>query len=641
MDSLSSLAQRTVPAWLGVLLTACASTSPPGDMEPVPSTHVGGQICAGCHAAEYDSWQGSHHDPAMQEATEESVTGDFDNATFEYAGVRSTFFVRGEKFLVRTDGPDGEPAEYEIAYTFGVTPLQQYLIEFPDGRLQALSICWDTRAAGKGGQRWFHLYPDERIDHRDVLHWTGPLQNWNFMCAECHSTRLRKNYRPEEDRFESSWSEIDVSCEACHGPGSGHVAWAEAAASGESSTLSNLGLAVRLAETDDARWIMDPEAGVARRSRPRRSVAELETCARCHSRRAILSEAYVHGNPLVDTHRPALLTEELYHADGQILDEVYVYGSFLQSKMHAAGVTCTDCHDPHSLELNGSGNGLCAPCHLATRFDTPEHHHHEPEAPGAECVQCHMPSRNYMVVDPRRDHGFRVPRPDLTVKIGTPNACNGCHEGESAEWAAEQAVAWWGPDRSGTPHYGETIHAGRRGLAGAGAALGVLAGDPGAPGIVRATALSLMLDNPGPAVLPAVRRGVGDQDPLVRLAAADVAEMLDPASRVRLLSPLLRDPFRTVRIEAASGLAPVPPGTMSQDQHLALEAALGEYREAQEFNADRMESHLNLGLLHAQLGDLDQAEVEYRKAISMMPAFAAAYVNLADLYRLRQQEEAA
>ncbi len=168
----------------------------------------------------------SQHKHAMDHATEKTVLGDFSDARFEYFGVRSRFFREHGKFFVETDGPDGKLGAFEIKYTFGLDPLQQYLVEFPDGRLQALSIAWDSRPKDQGGQRWFHLYPDEQIRHDDFLHWTKLNQNWNFMCAECHSTGVRKNYDAATDRFATSWAEISVGCEACHGRGSRHVAWA-------------------------------------------------------------------------------------------------------------------------------------------------------------------------------------------------------------------------------------------------------------------------------------------------------------------------------------------------------------------------------------------------------------------------------
>jgi hypothetical protein len=186
------------------------------------------KVCAGCHAKEYKAWKGSHHDLAMQEASEKTVLGNFADAKFNYAGIASTFLKRDGKFFVNTDGPDGKLADYEIKYTFGVTPLQQYLIQFPGGRLQALGIAWDSRSKERGGQRWFHLYPKENIRAGNPLHWTGIDQNWNYQCAECHSTNLKKRYDASKAVYDTTWSEINVSCEACHGPGSAHVEWAAA-----------------------------------------------------------------------------------------------------------------------------------------------------------------------------------------------------------------------------------------------------------------------------------------------------------------------------------------------------------------------------------------------------------------------------
>ena len=378
--------------------------------DPAPTSvsqraeHVGRASCAGCHQNEARLWAGSHHDLAMQPVAEDTVLGSFDRTEFVYAGVTTTFFREDGKFMVRTDGPDGALEDYEIAYTFGVDPLQQYLIEFAGGRLQALNVCWDTRPASAGGQRWFHLYPEDNVDHEDILHWTGPLQNWNYMCSECHSTNVRKNFRTEDESYDTTWSEIDVSCEACHGPGSRHVDWARRLAQGARPSIPDKGLAVLLADHDGGSWLFDAEASSARRDPPRESYAEIETCARCHARRTQLTDDYRHGRLLADTHRVTLLDEPLYHPDGQIHDEVYVYGSFLQSAMYATGVTCTDCHDPHTARLHLEGNATCSPCHKRNLFDTPEHHFHPLESTGASCVECHMPARNYMVVDPRHDH---------------------------------------------------------------------------------------------------------------------------------------------------------------------------------------------------------------------------------------------
>ncbi len=597
-----------------------------------PPTHLGSAECKGCHEAQYQAWRGSHHDLAMADASEQTVLGDFASQSFSHFGVTTRFFRRDGRFFVNTEGPDGAAHDYEIKYTFGWTPLQQYLIELPGGRMQALSIAWDSRPKKEGGQRWFHLYPNERIAPDDELFWTRASQNWNTMCAECHSTGLRKGYRPEGDRFETTWAEIDVACEACHGPGSRHVEWAKRVPRDDGD--AGKGLVVRLEDTDGAAWVMDEARGIARRTPPRTAHAQIETCARCHSRRGLLHEPYVHGRPIGDTHRVSLLDDGLYFPDGQIRDEVFEYGSFVQSRMHHAGVTCSNCHDPHSLRLRALGNGVCLTCHLAAKYDAPAHHHHAADSAGAQCVECHAPSRLYMVIDARRDHGFRVPRPDLSARFGTPDPCTACHKDKSQAWAAEAIALWHGPQRrDGAERTIQAILAGRAGAADAEPQLAAVVGDASVPGIVRATALATLREVATPASLMTLQRAIGDPDPLVRRAAAAFLERIDLARRHALGAPLLSDPVRDVRIEAGGALAAVPRQGLSPEQGVALDRAVGEYEAAQRTNADRPESDLNLGLLYASLGSAGKAEAAYRLAIAKDPAFVPAYVNLADLLR--------
>ena len=600
-----------------------------------PPSYVGGETCLGCHQNESAAWTGSHHDLAMQVPSEETVLGDFSGVTFEYYGRSSTFFRRDEAFFVRTEGQDGELHDYQIAYTFGASPLQQYLIQFPDGKLQTLGIAWDARVPSEGGQRWYHLYPNEDVTPEHALHWTGPEQRWNYQCAECHSTNLQKNYDLDLDRYSTTWSDLDVSCEACHGPASAHVDWARSTSGDAVQPASEMGLVVDLSDRDEGVWVVGAGERIATRTPARTFREEIATCAPCHSRRQLIAEEdYPVGGSPLNALRPALLDEGLYHSDGQIREEVYVYGSFLQSAMYAAGVTCSDCHDPHSARLRATGNALCSSCHLAAAYDSPAHHNHEQGTMGAECVSCHMPTQTYMGVDPRRDHSMRVPRPDLTVTLGTPNACTQCHDDRSADWAADMVTQWYGAERS--PHYGEVLAQGRWVVPTAGRQLADLAADPTQPAIARATALRLLRTYGGTAVETVVEQALLDPHPLVRFGAVRASEAIPPERRFRLVYRMLEDSVKLVRTQAARALASVPRALMPQSP--LLDRVTSEYIGSQLINADRPEAHLNTGTLHAARGDMARAQEALETALRVDSAFVPAWVNLADLMRSSGRE---
>jgi predicted CXXCH cytochrome family protein len=411
------------------------------------------------------------------------------------------------------------------------------------------------------------------------------------------------------------------------------VAWAEARPAGAPpAPRSATGLVVHPGRGDGAWTIKDSQRGIAEWTGTARSSAELDVCARCHARRRPIVDPHPYGQPFLDTHVPALLEPHLYHADGQILGEVYEWGSFVQSRMQRAGVTCADCHEPHRTTLREPGNAVCAQCHLPAKFDTPAHHHHRPEGEGARCVSCHMPARTYMVVDPRRDHSFPVPRPDLSVGLGIPNACTGCHANRTASWAAARIAGWGGAAR-GTADFARTLEAARRGLPVAGPALAALAADRAQAGIVRATALAHLPEFPSTGAAPAVEGALGDPDALVRMAALQALESLPRDRRALLAGPLLRDPVRAVRLAAVQALAGLPLTALAEGQRSDFDRALAELVKSEQVNADRPEAHVNLATLYARLGRLADAESELRTALWLDPSFIPALVNLADLLR--------
>ncbi len=608
----------------------------------IQSEFVGREACRECHKLQYDLFIGSDHDLAMDIATDSTVLGDF-NSTFTQGGITSRFFKKEGQFFVYTEDEHGEMRDFKITHTFGIRPLQQYLVEFPGGRYQMLPICWDSRPQEQGGQRWFHIYNDERIAPSDVLFWTRMTQNYNYMCSECHSTHVKKQFDRFTETYNTTWTEIDVSCEACHGPGSEHVRWAEAVEQGQKvETHGYLGLAIRLTDTDNATWIFrDPEKGTAERTVPLQNRQLVDMCARCHSRRSIINEDYTSGESLLQTHRPALIDENLYFPDGQIQDEVYVYASFLQSKMYNSGVTCKDCHEPHSGKIFINGNALCYRCHMPSKYGGREHHFHDPEQSGGLCVDCHMPERTYMVIDPRRDHSMRVPRPDLSDRLETPNACTKCHAEKSNTWAAQWTQKWYGELEAGATHYGDIFYAGRRGYAEVQDDLIQLANDKQRAPMIRATAIHLLQSYPSTSTVETLNAHVHDADPLIRAAAAGAFAIVDVNERFPMIKHLLNDPVRLVRISTAQSLADMNVSNLSASDKKSLQNAVEEFKETQYINADHSTAHLNLGVLAMQQGDFAAAEQSYKKAIEIEPLIPFSYINLADLYRQENREKEA
>lgn len=574
------------------------------------SDFVGREKCKDCHRNEYEKWQGSHHDKAMDVATEKTVLGNFKNATLIHNNITTRFFKKEDRFFVNTIGADGDYQDFQITHTFGFYPLQQYLVPFEGGRLQCLTIAWDDVK-----KNWYAL-PNHTDDHTDWLHWTGQGQNWNGMCAECHVTNFKKGYDHKTNSFETTWSEIDVACEACHGPGSEHVTWAETPEMGRRST-DNYNLFVKIRDISSKELI--------------------KICARCHSRRASLNDFSHDLDSIMDYMIPSLLNQALYYSDGQILDEVYVYGSFMQSKMFLRDVKCSDCHDIHSQKLKIQGNALCLSCHRADTYDTASHHFHKKiyegkESKGDDCIQCHMPESVYMGIDKRADHSIRIPRPDLSAAYQTPNACNaaGCHHDKSLEWTNENMTKWYGQKRK--PHFGEIFAKGRMGNPDVHEDLIMLSKDTLSPGIVRATALSLLSLYPTKKSFTSLETALSDADALVRHTAISTINLLQFDKDATLIFPLLYDPVKAVRIQAALSVATIKNLNLTNDQKSVLDSGIKEYISTMEYSSDFPSGRYNLALMYDSLGQADKAIENYEQSIQIDNLFFPAKNNLAMLY---------
>jgi len=653
--------------WLGLVLIVSLAWVAGDWFSTVPENvairYVGRNKCISCHQEEAEQWTGSHHDKAMDEAIEETVLGDFNDAELEHHGIKSRMFKRNGKYMVHTEGPDGKMADFQIKYVFGVDPLQQYMVEFdrpgtlPDdghhvGRLQVLRISWDTQA-----KKWFYLNPpdvQEKLEPTDDLHWTGIAQCWNTMCADCHSTNLQKNFDAKSRKYHTSFNEIDVSCESCHGPGSLHV---------------------QLAGSKSLFWDRHHGYGLAR-LKGKDSTAEIQTCAPCHSRRSIVHKDFRPGKGLYDYYANELLRPETYHADGQIMDEVYVYGSFIQSKMFSKGIRCSDCHNPHTTKVKFTDNRLCTSCHQhpVAKYDTPAHHQHKTGSTGTSCVECHMPSTTYMEVDPRRDHSLRVPRPDLSVSLQTPNACTGCHleratlskeeqkqlkleeyadwlrlarEGNKSvaeelknidQWAASAVEKWFPNSKSRGSHFATALKAAHSRAGTADQQLQQMIKNRKYPAIARASGLMWLDPFQSPVNAQTLFNNLKDSDPQVRRAALAALQGFtgtDPNRRYEQLvleaTKLLRDPVRSVRTAAAEVLAPVPRAMFSAKQQKELKAAVSELEQGIMANNERAAAYVTLGLLYENLSRRDDAIKAYRQGIRVEPSATGPRANLAEL----------
>jgi predicted CXXCH cytochrome family protein len=601
---------RAPAAWGLIAVLFAAGTAEPQE----PPAYIGSERCVACHQEAAGLWAPSDHALAWTLPNETTVLGDFGDVTFESDGVVHRFTRADGAYMIETEDGQGNRRSFEVVGVAGIRPLQQYLLSPEPGRTQAFDIVWDTER-----HVWYDLYPGEAIRPGDAMHWTGPYKSWEARCAECHATGYSRNYDDAAGRYHPEMAEIGVGCEACHGPGEAHATWAGTPGSYDRARwpgLTEQGLTVDLAASAET---------------------QIEICAGCHSRRETFFDGNpVPGTPYHDSYNLALLRDGLYAADGQIDAEDYELGSFLQAKMHAQGVRCSDCHEPHALALRADGNAVCTQCHSPAGnprfpplrlalYDDPAHHFHPPGSEGAECRSCHMPRRVYMGVDARRDHGFRVPRPDLSVLTGDPNPCTDCHRDKDAAWAAAELERRFPDSAHRGPHFATVFAAARWDPAQRASELAGIAADPATAGIVRATALDLITPVATPALADRAAPLLADPDPLVRAAASGVQRALPPETRAARLLPALRDPLRAVRIAAAKAMLGADPGPAAE----ALAAATGEWQAAMLARTDFPETHMQLGGAALASRDLAAAEAAFREAVTLDPQLVDGWAMVA------------
>ncbi|MDE3237286.1 MAG: tetratricopeptide repeat protein [Bacteroidota bacterium] len=563
------------------------------------NTYVGDQQCKSCHAQQYNDWLRSDHFKSIQTATDSSVLGNFNNASFDADGVHSTFFKKNGKYFINTQGEDGKNHDYQVLYTFGHFPLQQYLIAFPGGRMQATRASWDCKQ-----HKWFHQYAGTKIDSHDWLHWTGNAQNWNTMCAECHSTNLQKNYNIEKDSYDTHFSVLNVSCEACHGPGKKHIDYIN----GEDYKKGN-----KIAHS-----LLQLPKGVDQ-------LSQINTCAPCHAVQSDIDANAISSDELLYNHIPVIPNTERFYADGQVKEEDYNYASFLQSKMFRRGIKCSNCHNPHSGKIYFTGNQTCLQCHAKT-FDSPQHHFHATNTEGALCINCHAPGKYYMGNDLRHDHSFRIPRPDLSVQYATPNACNNCHKDKSAQWAAAAVVKWYGPKRK--YHFAEDLIPGSFGDEKSEPHLLRLMSDTAVPSIIKATAANYLGNIHSTTSLQTLLNCLKNPNAQVRYEALRSLASFSSLANKTAIADALNDKVRAVRIAAAQTLNILGANDLPEQYTGAYQSAKAELERFLLYQADYAHGNINLGDYYQRNNNFSEAERFYKRAIQKDSLANLARLNL-------------
>lgn len=604
---------------IGVILFIAAGNllvqqcTPKNKVEETSSNaYVGEQSCKSCHKSEYNNWLTSDHFKAMQPANDSTVLGDFNNQTYTADGITSRFFKKDGKYFINTQGEDGKSRDYEIKYTFGYYPLQQYLIVFPNGRMQVTRQCWNSK-----DKKWFQQYAGQKIPPHDWLHWTANAQNWNTMCSRCHSTGLQKNYDFASDTYHTTYSELTVSCESCHGPGKNHIDYINSSnyKNGEKVTGSFL--------------LLGKNAN---------QITQINTCAPCHMRSVEISSSHINSNELLDNFIPEIPSTDFFYADGQMREEDYNYASFLQSKMYSRGVTCSNCHNPHSGKILFADNQLCLQCH-AKKYDDYSHTFHNVGTEGSLCKNCHMPGTYYMGNDFRHDHSLRVPRPDLSVLYGTPNACNKCHTDKTASWAADAVKKWYGPNRA--YHFSEDlIPASKQDAASEGHVLRLM-NDTATPAIIKATALYYLRNLPTENSLQMLLKGLHHNDAQVRYRALRSLSNFPAETWLNDVLPLLSDKVRAVRIAAAEMMITLPSEQIPANYQSIFASARTELQNYVLYQTDFAEGNLMAGDYYLKQNDYVNAEQYYLRALKKDTSMNDARINLSVVYNLSHRNQEA
>ncbi len=553
--------------------------------------------CAACHRKEFEQWAGSDHAWAWRQVDSALDSEPFHGQTMQAHGEDLRFKTDKQGQLWITEHKSGQ--QFKVHSVLGRRPLVQYLVEGEDGGVHTPSAAWDTEK-----HEWFDVFAgDERLSCEGLAerqsgdwgHWLGRGMNWNSQCAWCHMTEFRKGYDEKTDSYRSTWKEPGVSCIQCH---------------------------PQAAEPDPQNGCL--AAADTRKLTPRQIH---DNCATCHARREELDDQFRAGNRFDEHFRLELpLVEGIFYPNGMQQDEDYCETGLRLSKMGYAGVSCIDCHDPHTAELKlpQEDNSVCLRCHAngtlvnntpAPIIDITTHTPCPPSSTGGRCVECHMPISPYMARDPRRDHSFNSPDALLSMECGIPNACIMCHRDKDNTWAQQHIDrVYSGAHLKTTRARTRAIAAAMQGKGETAALLAALQHEPNPHW--RATLLEHLAALPRTQEIQQAAQQAAKSDCSPERAAA--AQLLGADSM-----PMLADSSRLVRRAAAWQNL----GRLSA--HKEAQKALQEQINTAKHQADQPTGAMQLAMLAQATGDKQEAERQYKRAIALDPASPVAYMDYA------------
>ena len=244
-----------------------------------------------------------------------------------------------------------------------------------------------------------------------------------------------------------------------------------------------------------------------------------------------------------------------------------------------------------------------------------------------------MIERVYMGIDGRRDHSFRIPRPDLSVKLESPNACTDCHDDRGADWAAEKVASWFPDSTRPGEHIATAFAAARKGDAGP-ETLSLLvqtASNQGLPAFIRASALETLKRYTSVEVAEQTKALLNDEEPLVRVTAIPLQWQASPELRLKRLTPLLDDPIKAVRIEAVRGLLDLLGSDRVGRSAASAQSAFLEYWQALAAKADFPESQMAMAGTALTLRQFGNAERAFAEAARLDPQLVDAWIMIARL----------